>query len=229
MKMEHKMEHARHSGGADRQTVITLAVVTAWFAAALALIATGTLSPAAGEPPLRILIAATAPVLVFLGCHAGSRSFREWVLALDLRLLVMFQGWRVLGGMFLVLMTFDLLPSLFAWPAGLGDVAIGLTAPFVALALLRRPDAALDRKFLVWNLLGIFDFVVAIGAGVATSGAFPAFSQNVTSAAMNSWPLAMIPGFLVPMFAMMHLAAIFQVLRLRRGVAQSAGADRVPA
>ena len=185
--------------------------------------------PAAGQPPLGILLAATAPVLAFLAWYAGSRGFREWVLGLDLRLLVMFQGWRVLGGMFLVLMSFGLLPGLFAWPAGLGDVAVGVTAPFVALALLRRPDFAVSRNFMVWNFLGIFDFIVAVGAGVSTSGMFPALSQGVTSGAMNAWPLGMIPGFLVPMFTLMHLAAIFQALRLRRGVTQSFEANRVTA
>ncbi len=223
------MDNNRHSGGRNRWSIIVLAAVAAWFAVALALVSTGFVRPAAGQPPLGILLAATAPVLAFLTWYAGSRGFREWVLGLDLRLLVMFQGWRVLGGMFLVLMSFGLLPGLFAWPAGLGDVAVGVTAPFVALALLRRPDFAVSRNFMVWNFLGIFDFIVAVGAGVSTSGMFPALSQGVTSGAMNAWPLGMIPGFLVPMFTLMHVAAIFQALRLRRGVTQSFEANRVTA
>ena len=92
------MDNNRHSGGRNRWSIIVLAAVAAWFAVALALVSTGFVRPAAGQPPLGILLAATAPVLAFLAWYAGSRGFREWVLGLDLRLLVMFQGWRVLGG-----------------------------------------------------------------------------------------------------------------------------------
>ncbi|MEN8197434.1 MAG: hypothetical protein ABFS30_13125, partial [Pseudomonadota bacterium] len=129
---------------------------------------------------------------------------------LDLHLLVAMQSWRVLGGMFLGLMVYGKLPGSFAWPAGLGDVAIGIAAPFVLLALLRDPGFVRRTRFLVWNLLGLLDFVVAIGAGTLSSGMFPGLTGPVTAAPMNAWPLSMIPGFLVPLFAMMHLAAIFQ-------------------
>ncbi|MBE9552709.1 MAG: hypothetical protein IMF05_04505 [Proteobacteria bacterium] len=154
------------------------------------------------------------PVLAFLGLYGASAVFRRWVLALDLHLLVAMQSWRVLGGMFLVLMVYGLLPGLFAWPAGLGDVAIGITAPFVLLAMLRNPGFVRQRRFLVWNLLGILDFVVAIGAGTLSSGMLPGLSGPITAAPMNAWPLSMIPGFLVPLFAMMHLAAIFQARKV---------------
>ena len=38
--------------------------------------------------------------------------------------------------------TYGVLPGIFAWPAGLGDMAIGATAPLVLSGLLRRPDFA---------------------------------------------------------------------------------------
>src|SRR5262249_11237234 len=42
------------------------------------------------------------------------------------------------------------LPGAFAWPAGLGDIAIGVTAPWVALALVRRPGFATSRVFVAY-------------------------------------------------------------------------------
>ena len=44
---------------------------------------------------------------------------------------------RVVGVLFLIAMEQDHLPAAFALPAGLGDIAIGLAAPFVALQLAR--------------------------------------------------------------------------------------------
>jgi hypothetical protein len=196
--------------GRSHITVSTILAGMVWFAAILTLSLQGALEAEPDSPPVRLLVAASLPVLSFLGLYGASRAFRQWVQAFDLHLLVAMQSWRVLGGVFLVLMAYGILPGSFAWPAGLGDVAIGVAAPFVLLALLRDTGFARRKRFLVWNLLGLFDFVVAIGAGTLSSGMFQGLTGPISAAPVNAWPLNMIPGFLVPLFAMMHLAAIFQ-------------------
>src|SRR5262249_61358959 len=96
--------------------------------------------PAPPPPPLTILLAFVGPPLIFAAAYRASRGFREFVLGIDLRLLTAVQSWRVIGVMFLVFYAYGLLPGLFAWPAGIGDFAVGLAAPFVLLAMLpQRP------------------------------------------------------------------------------------------
>jgi hypothetical protein len=51
------------------------------------------------------------------------------VLSLDIRLIVGMQAWRWAGLDFLSLYVHKVLPAVFALPAGLGDMAIGVTAP----------------------------------------------------------------------------------------------------
>ncbi len=192
---------------------LVLGAVALWLGAALALALSGGLQTPPGAPPLRVLAAAGAPILVFVAWYRVSPAFRAWILGLDLRLVVMFQAWRVIGGVFLVLLAFGLLPGIFAWPAGLGDIAVGVTAPLVALALWRRPEIAFGRGFLAWNLFGLVDFAVAVATGTLAAGLIPGLVGGATSAAMSAWPLSMIPGFLVPLFAILHLAAILQTRR----------------
>jgi len=206
------MTETSFGAGEGRSHITNLAILAGvvWFAAILTLSLRGTLEAEPDSPPVRLLVSASLPVLSFLFLYRASGAFRRWVLAFDPRLLVAMQSWRVLGGMFLVLMAHGILPGFFAWPAGLGDVAIGIAAPFVLLAMLRDPGFVRRKRFLVWNLLGLLDFVVAIGAGTLSSGILPELSGALTAAPMNAWPLSMIPGFLVPLFAMMHLAAIIQ-------------------
>src|SRR5262249_52813764 len=70
----------------------------------------------------------------------------------------------------------DKMPGLFAWPAGVGDVIVGVLAPVVALAYAR--DARRNAgRVTAWNVLGILDLVVAITTGFITSPS-PLFSYH---------------------------------------------------
>ena len=66
------------------------------------------------------------------------------------------QLYRALGVIFLILYAGDRLPGLFAWPAGLGDILVGLLAPFVAMAYARRPEEN-ARTVAAWNIFGLAD------------------------------------------------------------------------
>lgn len=138
------------------------------------------------------------------------RPFAAYFLALDLSLAASIQGWRAGGFAFLALYAHGILPGAFAWPAGLGDIAIGVTAPWIARALARSPDFARSRAFTTWNLLGILDLVVAIGSGGLNS---VLTSDGPSTAPMAQLPLVLIPAYLVPMFIMLHLAALLQTHR----------------
>jgi hypothetical protein len=102
------------------------------------------------------------------------------------------------------------LPGVFAWPAGLGDIAIGITAPWVAYTLVHRPGFATGRVFFLWNLLGILDLVVAVSVGGLSSALAAGVAGEVTTGPMAQLPLVLIPANFVPIFVMLHLAALFQ-------------------
>src|SRR5216683_2065956 len=124
------------------------AVLGLWFLAALWTGARGVFQTAPSQPPLALLVAVVGPPLLFALAYRVSRGFRAFVLGLDLRWLTAVQSWRVIGIMFLALYAFGLLPGLFAWPAGVGDVAVGVAAPFVLLAMVRGAPAW--RRYVVW-------------------------------------------------------------------------------
>ena len=192
---------------------ITLGVLLLWFVVVFLLGAAGAIARPPGTPSFPILIAATAPVIVFLGAYWGWPAFRAYVLSLDLPLATAIQAWRAGGLGFLALYAHGVLPGAFAWPAGLGDIAIGVTAPWVALALLRRPGFAISRVFVVWNLLGILDLVVAVSVGGLSSAFASGAPGEVTTGPMAQLPLVLIPAYLVPLFLILHLAALFQARR----------------
>jgi len=188
-------------------------VLGLWLAVVLLLGAGGAFVSPPGTPPLPIAIGVAVPVTAFLAAFWLSAAFRSFVMAADLSLVTAIQGWRWAGFGFLALSAHGVLPAVFAWPAALGDMAIGLTAPWFARALIRRPGFAASRAFVVWNLLGLLDHIVGVSdAALVATGA----AGDVTVTAMAQMPLVLIPAFLVPLFMMLHLTALFQARQLAR-------------
>ncbi len=194
------------------RTIIGVVLVV-WLAAVLLLGAVGTFTRPPGTPPVPILLGVTGPLVVFLAAYWSSVRFRAFVLALNLPLAAAIQAWRAGGLAFIALYVYGVLPGVFAWPAGLGDIAIGVTAPWVVLALIRRPGFANSGIFVVWNLLGILDLVVAITTGALSSALASGAPGIPTTGPMAQLPLVLIPAYLVPLFVMLHLAALFQARR----------------
>src|SRR5437868_4627530 len=186
----------------------------AWFTIVFFLGARGMFVAAPGAPPLALLIGLVAPLTLFLVGYRTIPALREFVLAADLRLIVGIQAWRWAGFGFLALYTYGVLPGIFAWPAGLGDMAIGATAPLVLSGLLRRPGYAASKSFVLWNLSGILDLTVAVSIGALVPLLAPNFYGAVSTAPMTHTPLVPVPTYLVPSFLMLHLTALFQARRV---------------
>jgi hypothetical protein len=182
----------------------------AWFTLVILAGAGGAFTTPPGTPPLPILVGVAVPIIAFLAAFRVSRPFRDLVLAADPRFMVAIQAWRFAGLGFLALHTHGVLPGVFAWPAGLGDIAIGVTAPWILLALIRRPGFAASRIFVAWNALGLLDLVVAVGTGALSSGLAAGITGEITTAPMERLPLVLIPAYFVPIFIMLHMTAFFQ-------------------
>ena len=166
-------------------------------------------------PP--IAITAVIPVVGFLAAYNLIPRVRAFVLAQDIRTLTMLQLWRVVGFVFLPLYAFGVLPGLFAWPAGVGDVAVGLLAFLVVSKIGRDLNFATSPGFVGFHLLGLTDFVIAIATSALAAGAFPKLIPGgVTSAALDVWPLNIFPSFIVPAFIIAQLSVLLKIREARR-------------
>src|SRR5579871_1671201 len=180
----------RQSAGAElsrehssvRSTVFV--ALALWLGAVVFLGSKGAFVAGADSPPLAIFIGLAIPLSVFFAAYLGWGAFRAFVLNADLRLVSALQAWRWAGLGFLSLYAHGILPGLFALPAGLGDMAIGFTAPWMVLRLIRQPSFAASRRYKVWNILGIFDFVVAFSMATLSSGFIHGLGLKVTTSAM---------------------------------------------
>lgn len=119
---------------------------------------------------------------------------------------------RVMGGVFLIVMAQDALPALFAVPAGVGDIAVAVAAPLVAWRLARGAGV---RRAVWFNVLGLVDLIVALTIGFLTaSGPLQVLVVQPSTEALTRLPLALVPTFAVPIAIALHIVSL---RRLRSG------------
>lgn len=186
---------------------LTGGIIAAWFVFSLAASALQIYTNAPNRPPLPLGLAALTPIILFLAWFFSSAEFRQFALSLNPRTLTVVQSWRIEGFTFLALAAYGILPGLFAFPAGWGDIAIGVTAPFVALGLALPGHR---KSFIFWQILGIVDLVSAVTLGTLASVLNP---HGVGAGAMTVLPMSLIPTFEVPLFLILHIICIAQAVR----------------
>jgi hypothetical protein len=110
-----------------------------------------------------------AAFLLFIGC----RAFPTWFCSRPASATAFRRAVR--GPGVRCAYTHDVLPGVFmaGWSR---RYSIGVTAPWVIVALIRRPGFAHSRAFVAWNLLGLLDLAVAVSIGTLVA-AFPTASR----------------------------------------------------
>jgi hypothetical protein len=150
-----------------------------------------------GAARLALPAAVTTPIAAVAIGYRASPKFRNYLLRLDLRLLLAAQLWRVIGIAFLFALAYGQVPAGFAVPAAVGDLATGIAAFVVVLAL---GNGTLTRgRLYAFTALGVADFLLANATGLA-----------LEPPALTAWPLAIFPTIMVPFFAVLHLVAVLQ-------------------
>ena len=104
----------------------------------------------------------------------------------------------------------------FALPAGIGDVTVGLlalpAAYYLAAGGRGRRDAAIG-----WNVLGLLDFAIAISIGILSApGPLQLIVPDRPSIGAGTYPLVLIPTFAVPSSILLHALSLRQLRRIGR-------------
>ena len=147
-------------------------------------------------------------LVVLAACLLASPSLRR--LLTNQRNLILLNLWRLVGVVFLMLMANGQMPALWALPAGIGDVIVGVVAPWIARDVETSQGR---RRAIMFNLFGMADLVVAVGLGTMTSpGPTQVFRTTPSSALATQFPLVLVPTFLVPLAFALHVVSLSQLL-----------------
>src|ERR1700739_415706 len=127
--------------------------------------------------------------------------------------LLITQTARWLGCVVLVLEVGGQLPGFFAYPAAFGDIAVGVTACVAVIALIWSTSTAIPGA---WSVLGLLDFVGAVGTGFLASQALAVVHTDPPTSVFTQWPMVLFPAYMVPFSIILHITTIRVLLANRR-------------
>ena len=170
----------------------------------------------AGASSLPLLPAAMLlPVIVGAPVLLMSKRIGQLLDAMPATWLIALQLYRIFGSQWLAYWLGGSLPGLWALPAGTGDVLTGLFAIPAAIAVASG-TAEGRRAAILWNVLGLADFAVAITLGMIMSpGPFQLIIPQGPSMAVDSFPNVLTPAFVVPSSILLHALSLRQLFRRR--------------
>jgi hypothetical protein len=180
----------------------------AWLAADVALGAVGAFAATPHRPVPGIVVGIALPLIGGLWLLRRPNGLSRVVDSVPTPWLIGVQVYRVAGVVFILAWLDGLIPGVFALPAGLGDLAVGLSAPFVA-ARVGDGTARSRRIAVIWNIAGITDLVMAVTLGALTSSTplWPvAFGRP--NPLISRLPFVLIPVFAVPLSVLLHFVTL---------------------
>lgn len=178
----------------SRWIIGSAVVAAAWLMGVFLLGAAGMLPPLI---PVALMSTLLLGFLILL-----STSFRRIIAAVPQHWLIGIQAFRILGAVWLARYFAGGLPGLFALPAGIGDVATGVLAVFVAYAWYTGKPYARSAA-IAWNLFGMADLINAVVLGTVTNG----------GAGGILFPIVLIPAYGVPRSFLIHSYSLIGLLR----------------
>lgn len=186
-----------------------LIVISVWLLSIIILGRNGAFQVEADQPPIPTILAMLLPPLLFL-IAMRLPDFRAEVCMINPIWLNGMQGLRILGAGFLFVASYGHLPQIFAFFAGWGDVLVAFLAPLIVAKIASNRAFLASRRFLMFHLLGLLDFVGALVSGLISRGTIPLVDTPQSTEALASFPLLIIPCFAVPLWICLHIAALAQ-------------------
>ncbi len=187
-------------------SVITAVALLFWF---IAVIVLGKINFFAENPLIAPgIIFGFLALFVILRKIYFSPAIQEIADAIPVHWIIVSQTYRVVGVGFINLYNLGLLPALFAFSAGYGDIMVGVTAPFVAYWYAKKKPCSRTLA-TIWNFVGIADLIIALSIGVL---GFPrpiqALPLTPSTELLSLFPLALIPLFAVPLALLLHFFSL---------------------
>ncbi|MBY0427333.1 MAG: hypothetical protein K2Q22_16985 [Cytophagales bacterium] len=138
--------------------------------------------------------------LGLIALYTWNWGFKTFADNIPLKTIALFHSWRIFAGWMFLAHT-GTLSQTFINNAAYGDIIAG----FLGLGVLVFGQT--KRNYLIFNILGIVDFVIAVGTGLTLT-----IMGDNEMGKIIQLPLIMIPLFGVPLSGITHIISLNRLL-----------------
>ena len=166
--------------------------------------------------PPRFVLLLLPPLLIIAGLFTTSKG-KQYIDSLDIRTLTILHSIRIPVEIVLFFLFVNkAVPKLMTFEGRNFDIIAGLTAPVIFYWGFMKKRVS-NKVILLWNFicLGLLINIVVIGVLSAPSP-FQRFSFDQPNIAILYFPINWLPGCIVPLVLLSHLAVIRQLLMAER-------------
>lgn len=152
-------------------------------------------------PVFGILVVVIQVALILLYMYL--KSFRDFADNIPLKSIALFHAWRIFAGWIFIANTGSLSQT-FINNAAYGDIIAG----FIGLGVFIFGQT--KGNYLIFNMLGILDFVIAVGTGLTLT-----IMGDGSMAKIIQLPIIMIPIFGVPLSGITHIISLNRLFKAK--------------
>ncbi|WP_121064197.1 hypothetical protein [Maribacter vaceletii] len=164
--------------------------------------------------PPKIVLTTTLPLAIFVTILYNTKTCKKANVILKLEDLVKIHIFRLIGGTFIILYLYDLLPPAFALFAGIGDLITAISSIFVANAIKYNKRYA-NTLTLIWNTFGLVDILITSAMAIIFTKI--SIDNNVQGVEfLVEFPFCFIPAFAPPTIIFLHLLVFRKLSWLKK-------------
>lgn len=142
-------------------------------------------------------------MLLLVAMYVWWQPFISYANSIPLKAIAIFHSWRIFAG-WMFLANTGALSQTFINNAAYGDIIAG----FLGLSVLVFGNT--KRSYLIFNVLGMLDFILAVGTGLTLT----ILGDNEMEKIIQL-PLIMIPLFGVPLSGITHIISLNRLFRAK--------------
>jgi len=164
-------------------------------------------------PPRPVLFLVLPFALFLFLVVKRNATFKRLLAAIKIETLINIHVFRLIGGWFLIMGYYELLPYGFAARAGWGDILTGVLALIVPYLVFTKKLLSIKWAY-AWNIFGLLDILTVVSSAVILTSlarSNPTTSNDVME--LTRFPFALIPAFAPASIVFLHVIT-FEKLKL---------------
>jgi hypothetical protein len=176
-------------------------------------------------PPSAIAFCAVPLMIILFGIIGITKLFKKLLRSITLESLITMHVFRLVGVFFIILWCYHLLPTEFAFSAGLGDIITALLAFPVARMVSKGSPWSLPAVY-AWNIFGILDILTLL-AIAALDIKHAIVTGGPGDREMTIFPFVWFPAFAPATILFLHTVIFRKIIQLKKAKTNNTFAAKV--